>query len=209
MQLLCTFRPRTPDLADWEKRLVLARVEQGPAAGDYHDAHERIVATEGAGPPEPDGVHRQLAQAILRFNVFPPRLVTPILRRAPLQVRDTVGIRYHLFPGLDLFFAARVVAVFDEQADGTWRTGFTYRTLEGHPEAGEETFSVEKDLATGQVLVALRSWSRPALLLTRAAAPLARRWQLHAGRAALDHLEGIARRAARLRADLLGPAAGR
>ena len=48
----------------------------------------------------------------------------------------------------------------DKRIDGVWHTGFKYRTLTGHPELGEETFSVEKDLATGSVVAALRSWSR-------------------------------------------------
>ena len=48
----------------------------------------------------------------------------------------------------------RVIACFDEEREGVWVTGFTYRTLVGHPELGEETFSVEKDLETGLVMVA-------------------------------------------------------
>jgi len=92
-----------------------------------------------------------------------------------------------------------VVAVFDgiegTAEGGTWRTGFTYRTLAGHPVAGEETFSVEKDLATGRVRVALRSWSRPASFLARAFRPIARRLQLRGGRAGALRLAEIARRA--------------
>jgi len=76
----------------------------------------------------------------------------------------------------------------------TWRAGFTYQTLEGHPELGEETFSVEKDEASGRVSVALRSWSRPGAWLISLVYPYARRCQLRAGRAALDHLEQMIRR---------------
>jgi Domain of unknown function (DUF1990) len=63
----------------------------------------------------------------------------------------------------------------------------------GHPVLGEETFSVEKDLATGQIRVALRSWSRPGILLARMLAPAMRLVQGHAVRAALDHLAGLVR----------------
>ena len=86
---------------------------------------------------------------------------------APLRTGDVVGLRYHLAPGLDLFFASRVVDVFDAPDGGVHRTGFRYRTLVGHPEIGEETFSVETHLTSGVVQVALRSWSRPRSVLAR------------------------------------------
>jgi uncharacterized protein (UPF0548 family) len=206
MQYLWTFFGRQPDLAEWEKKLVAPSVEDGPGPRDHRDAQEREVAVESAGPPESDGPHCRIAAAIFRFDVFPPRLVTPVLRRAPVEMRDTVGVLYHFAPGLKFFFAARVVAVFDEPVDGFWKTGFTYRTLTGHPELGEETFTVEKDLATGRVRVALRSWSRPGIFLTRAFSPLTRTLQLQAGRMALDHLERVAWRPA---ATLLRTSAGR
>ena len=72
--------------------------------------------------------------------------------------------------------------------------GFKYRTLAGHPECGEETFVVEKDLATGNVTAALRSWSRPGTWIATLMYPVVRHLQLWAGRAALDHLQKIANR---------------
>ncbi len=193
MQVIWTVFGRRPRLADWEAQPFSPRVELGPRAGDRRDAHEREVGNETPGPPEADGPFRRAERAILGFRVYPPRLVTPVVRRDPVQAGDTVGICYHVAWGVDLFCAARVVTVFDEAAGQTWRAGFTYRTLLGHPEFGEESFSVEKDAATGLVSVALRCWSRPALLLTRMAAPLARRWQLQAAGACLDHLATLAR----------------
>jgi uncharacterized protein (UPF0548 family) len=83
------------------------------------------------------------------------------------------------------------VAKADDYAK--WRTGFTYRTLVGHPELGEETFSAEKELESGRVRASLRAWSRPGTALARAFAPIARRLQLHASARALDHLERLAR----------------
>jgi uncharacterized protein (UPF0548 family) len=181
-----------PDLDLWEKRPLWPGIENGPGAGDRRDVHEREVGAEAPGAPEPDGAHRRAAAAILCYDIFPPNLVRPVLRRRPVQVGDTVGICYHQAPGIDLFLAARVVACFDEPSGGAWRTGFTYRTLVGHPEYGEETFSVEKDLATGRVIVALRSWSRPGTLLALVFAPWVRWQQLRAGRAAVEHLARLA-----------------
>jgi Domain of unknown function (DUF1990) len=180
------------DLARWEKRPFSTHVEKGPRLHDNHDNHERVIGREAAGLPENHGIARWLAEAILRFDVFPPNLLTRVLRRTPLEVGDTVGLRYHFVPGLDLLFAARVIARFEDVANDQWRCGFTYRTLDGHPECGEETFIVEKDLATGKVTVALRSWSRPGLWIAKLTYPFVRGLQLGAGRAALDHLEWLA-----------------
>ena len=140
MQILWTIFGQRPDLAPWEARPVAAGVAEGPRPRDRRDAFERDVAVERPDEPEPGGPFRRAADAVCRFHVFPPRLVTPLLRRAPVQAGNTVGICYHFAAGVDLFFAARVTACFDGLAGGAWKTGFTYRTLHGHPELGEETF---------------------------------------------------------------------
>jgi uncharacterized protein (UPF0548 family) len=193
MDWLWTTFGQRPRLESWERRPFTAGVEKGPHPGDHRDCHERVVALEEPGPPAAGGPYRRLATAILAFQVFPPRTVTGVIRQAPVEVGDVAGVWYHPAPGLTLFFASRVIARFDGPTDGVWRTGFTYRTLAGHPECGEETFCVEKDLRTGRIVVALRSWSRPAIFLARALAPLTRWLQLQAGRSALDHLGRLAR----------------
>jgi uncharacterized protein (UPF0548 family) len=193
MNTLWKWLGQRPRLEQWESRPFAPGVGQGPGPRGHRDNHEREVAAERPGGPEPGGPYERLAEAIFSFRVFPPRLVTPVLRRTPVEVGDTVGVCYHLLWGVDLFFAARVTDRFDETTGGVRRTGFAYRTLLGHPETGEETFCVEKDLATGRVRVALRSWSRPGILLTRLLGPVTRRFQLRAGRAALEHLARVAR----------------
>lgn len=158
---------------------------------DRHDVYERDLAPEPPGPP--GARFRRVAAAIAGYAIFPPRLVEGVVRR-PVEAGDTVGICYRRFHPLRLFFAARVTEVFDgPDADhpGWWRAGFRYRTLVGHPELGEETFAVEKELATGRVRVALRSRSRPGTRLARAFAPLVRRFQVHASHAALDQLASV------------------
>jgi hypothetical protein len=180
------------DIRRWETRPYSAAVENSPRVGDKRDNHERVVGHEPPGPPLENGVGRFLADAILRFDVFPPRLLSSVLRRSPVEVGDTIGLRYPFVPGVDLFFAARVIARFDESNDRQWRCGFTYRTLAGHPACGEETFVVEKDLMSGEVKVALRSWSRPGILIARLTYPVLRFLQVGAARAALDHLESMA-----------------
>jgi uncharacterized protein (UPF0548 family) len=194
MLFLMRFLGQRPRLEAWECRPIAEGVLAGPKPSDARDAHERVVAQEAPGPPEPDGPFEQLSRAVRGFRVFPAWMLERVCRREPVEVGDTVGGCYHLLPGIDLMFAARVTAVFVDKIGATRRAGFTYQTLEGHPELGEETFNVEKDEHTGRVSVALRSWSRPGAWLTRLVYPYARRCQLRAGRAALDHLEHMIRR---------------
>lgn len=61
----------------------------------------------------------------------------------------------------------RVVAVVDEPD----RRGFSYGTLPGHPECGEEQFLLERD-ADGSLRFTVSAFSRPATLLARAGGPL-------------------------------------
>jgi uncharacterized protein (UPF0548 family) len=183
---------RAPDLASWERRPFWPAIAAGPRRRDARDCFRRDVALEAPGPPAADGPFEQVAAAIMRYEVFPPALVEGTLRRSPLECGDTVGICYKGFRLVRVFFAARVVDRFRRVADGTWSEGFTYRTLVGHPELGEETFSVGKDLETGRVSIELRSWSRPGTRLARLASPIVRRLQIAAGEAALAHLARIA-----------------
>jgi uncharacterized protein (UPF0548 family) len=156
---------------------------------DHADVYERDVLVEPPG--DPGAGYRRIADAILSYSIFPPGLVQGVLRDR-IAPGDTVGVHYRGLRLVRLFFAARVIDVFDTHDDAWWRTGFTYRTLRGHPELGEETFSVEKEIATGRVRVALRSWSRPGTPLARLFAPLVRRMQVTASRRALEHLATVA-----------------
>lgn len=183
---------RPPNIQPWTARPFSPGVELGPRAGDRRDNHERVVAVEEPGPPVADGPFRRLARAIFAFDIFPPRVATGVLLRSPIEIGDCAGVCYRFMPVCRLFFAARVYERFDEQRGDIWRAGFSYRTLTGHPMCGEETFCVEKNLETGQLLVALRSWSRAVHWSTRWGNPIARRQQLQAGRSALDHLQSIA-----------------
>lgn len=54
--------------------------------------------------------------------------------------------------------------------------GFAYGTLPGHPESGEERFTIERDLAGG-VSMRIRAFSKPATLLAQASGPIGRAMQ--------------------------------
>ena len=136
MQVIWRFLGGKPRLEDWLNRPCSPTVEQGPRPNDRRDRFETVVAVESAGEPEPRGPHRRIARAIFAYEVFPPTLVSPVLLRSPLQAGEIVGILLHLLPGIHLFCGACVLECFDEPRNGVWRSGFTYRTLAGHPELG-------------------------------------------------------------------------
>jgi hypothetical protein len=197
VQIIWRFLGQQPDLARLEPLPFSPGVEAGPQPGDRRDSYERVVSHEPPGPPEPAGPFVAVARAIFGYEIFPPSLVSGVLRRNPVQEGDTYGVRYHVFPGIDFFFGGRVLAVFREELDGVCRAGFTFRTVVGHPELGEETFWVEKD-REGQVRAGLRSWSRPGTWLTRLAKPYTRWVQVRACHAALDNLQRVAEAAMKL-----------
>ena len=95
--------------------------------------------------------------------------------------------------GFGLGFGTRVRSAGRFEQDGWLHSGFSYTTLEGHPELGEAWFWVEKHLASGRVRIHLKSWSRPGNLMARVMRPMARRMQVRANRLALDHLESQSR----------------
>jgi len=185
------FPSMRPRLEDWERRGFSPGSERGPTDRDVRAAYRRPVGKERPGQPQSDGSHLRVAAAIMRYEVFPRRFVEPLVRR-PIEEGDTVGARYLLPFGFSLFFASRAVACFDGEEGGVWRTGFTYRTLAGHPELGEETFCVEKDVVSGEVQVVLQSWSRPGLWIVQVGSALARRLQRVVNEGALERLAAVA-----------------
>lgn len=109
------------------------------------------------------------------------------LGRTWLDLTDMMASHAVRFlPGLHLAFAARVIDVFDDPR----RSGFTYRTLVGHPVAGDETFAVEK-LADGDALVSITAVSRPNTTVGRLFRLWVRRLQKGAGRAGVARLAEI------------------
>lgn len=111
--------------------------------------------------------------------------VTPV----PIAVGSTAVLSTSVL-GLWLVFACRITDVVDRED----AFGFTYVTLPGHPEEGEETFVVSID-EEGVVTSSISARSRPALLLSRLAGPIGRRLQHRAVQGYLEAMErGIAGR---------------
>lgn len=64
----------------------------------------------------------------------------------------------------------RVVYLVDEPAE----RGFAYGTLNGHPECGEERFTVQYDTETDEVRAHIRAFSKPGNRLVALGGPLNR-----------------------------------
>ncbi len=93
-------------------------------------------------------------------------------RGAGLRVQassDTVGVSVVVLVRMMGFLQApcRVVYVIDEPDI----RGFAYGTLPGHPESGEERFSVRRDPNTSAVFAEVTAFSRPATWWSKAGGP--------------------------------------
>lgn len=86
----------------------------------------------------------------------------------PLRRGTVVLMRWGL-GALSVKIPCRVLDVVDE----TRRRGFTYGTLPGHPEAGEERFLLEQ-LEDGRILFTITAYSRPASTLAKLGGPISR-----------------------------------
>jgi uncharacterized protein (UPF0548 family) len=86
----------------------------------------------------------------------------------PLRPKTVVLMRWGM-GALSLKIPCRVLEVVEEPE----RRGFTYGTLPGHPEAGEERFLLEH-LDDGRILFTITASSRPASSLARLGGPISR-----------------------------------
>ena len=128
--------------------------------------------------PLPAGYHHVRASrslGLVDFDAVAEALMT-------WQMQERSGVRRIGGPpratlGADVTFRflvqkvpCRVVDIVDEPN----RRGFAYGTLPGHPETGEERFTVEREPTTGEVTATVVAFSNPALWRTKLAGPLGR-----------------------------------
>lgn len=145
------------------EQLSLTYSEVGATAGELPAGyrHTRASAVIGTGRDRFD----QAAADVLKWGMQ---------RGAGLRVQatsDAAAVGTELIVRLGPVPApCRVVYVLDE-AD---RRGFAYGTLAGHPESGEELFSVRYDPATDDVHAEVVAFSRPATWWSRLGGPLTR-----------------------------------
>jgi uncharacterized protein (UPF0548 family) len=137
------------------------------------DRYEATFETpEGASAEE---VWRRARELLLRYAMFPPRLLTahvctPDGRVAP---GATVVQRVSVGPFLAFESAVRVMHVTDDVTETGLRVGYTISTVRGHVERGYERFTLEMDLL-GTLRVTVEAASRPATPLAWLGYPVLR-----------------------------------
>jgi uncharacterized protein (UPF0548 family) len=169
-----------------ERALVAARAASptfdevaGGDGGPTRYARDRFEGVVGHGDRDfaaaRSGLSTWAAHAAPGLRVFP--------WTARLAEGETCLVTFGT-PFLALAAPCRVTRVFDE----TRRFGFTYATLPGHPEVGEESFVVEMDVLD-DVRFTIEARSRPGGALVRATAPFNRRVQRRVAAGYLRSLE--------------------
>lgn len=134
--------------------------ETGWRLDEYHTE----LPAEPPGPPQPNGSFEAAKQVLLNYAFPPPDLITGIfVPDQPLAERVMLLRAQFLF--FKFWFGVRIGGVTDEQQDApdgpeqVW--GYNYRTLEGHFEKGQITFTIHKNLTTGKVRFQVKAYSQP------------------------------------------------
>jgi uncharacterized protein (UPF0548 family) len=128
------------------------------------DSYVQELPSESPGEPAPQGSFETARQIIRNYEFPDPNLITGIfVPDSPLENRVMVLRARFLF--FTFFFGVKVGSVIDEirqdPEKGQARVwGWSYRTLEGHFEMGEITFSLWKFLDTGEVQFRINAYSK-------------------------------------------------
>lgn len=140
--------------------------EYTAASGWRIDDYETDLPAEAPGPPAPGGPWERACAVVRNYQFPPPDLVTGIFAPdGPLDGRRMlIQARFLRFT---FWFGVEIGGVVDEERPlpdgaGTERVwGYHYRTLEGHFEKGEITFTVHKYLASGRIVFRVHAYSQP------------------------------------------------
>lgn len=136
---------------------------EGP--GWHRDDYRQPLPPEPPGEPQPGGSWEVACRLSRDYAFSDPALVEGHFDpRLPLEERDMLLV-LHAY-GLRFDAGVRVADVRDGTLPLDGRPArlfaWSYRTLEGHVEAGQRDFEVWKRLDTGEVEFRTHSFSRPA-----------------------------------------------
>jgi uncharacterized protein (UPF0548 family) len=132
----------------------------------YIADHNRVKLGQG------NLVFDQALKALKHWQHFNLGWVDVCSREVPIERGASVGLLTS-FSAFWLLFSCRIVYVVNEEGL-LQKYGFAYGTLPGHPECGEERFTVEWNHADDSVWYDILAFSHPANALTRVAYPVTR-----------------------------------
>jgi uncharacterized protein (UPF0548 family) len=151
-----------PSDAELDRLLAAAKeatpTYDGGREGFRYDEYAGVVGSNW--PRACDGLSAWAAHAGAQLSIRP--------LHAPLRVGETIVASGPVAGPLHVIIPCRISSVVDEPT----RFGFSYITLPGHPECGEETFMLSRD--SDGVVFTMSSYSRPAELLARLGGPVSR-----------------------------------
>ena len=148
------------------------------------DRYERSI---DVGVGQEEAVFRRLEDRLLRYQIFPPRIMRSEICSDDGRIHeDTTIVQYVSVGPVPLESAVRVQRMWHSTEAELEETGFSYATIRGHPERGVSTFRIRR--TPGRITFLIDARSRPGSILTRVGRPIARRFQRAATEAALDHV---------------------
>lgn len=114
--------------------------------------------------------------AVEAWAIFPVEMASMVGLSDRIETGTVVAV---VCPSLGTWATcpARILSTEDSLAAGVHRFGFTYGTLPGHIECGEELFCVEWNTATDEVSYRIEAVSRPMHILCWLAYPYTRMMQ--------------------------------
>ena len=134
-----------------------------PERGWTVDDHRIPLPPEAPGDPEAGGAWEVASDLVRHYQFADPRLIQAVYYPdVPLERRDM--LLEGRFLGLTFMLGVRVARVIDEDGERDGRpvrvAGWSYRTLQGHLEAGQMDFEVIKWRDTGEVEFHIHAVSR-------------------------------------------------
>lgn len=158
------FRDQLDSYSKAKLNFDLEHVHEYTAANGWHvDDYETELPPEPPGEPVPNGSWFAAQKVLREYRFPPPDLITGIfVPDSDLENRIMI-LRGH-FLVFNFYFGVRVSDVINEIRDGkngkehAW--GYSYRTLEGHFERGQITFTVIKQATTGKITFHIHAFSQ-------------------------------------------------
>lgn len=150
--------------ADILRAAALSYIPQAGLAGEALHGYDQLSRSVVLTRRDFDAAARDLFEWQMHSRAGLDVLASEV----PLEAGTVVLMRWGL-GALSIKIPCRVLDVVEESR----RRGFTYGTLPGHPEAGEEQFVLDH-LHDGRILLTITAYSRPASTLAKLGGPISR-----------------------------------